>query len=98
MKQYYLHHGEFANMYSLVYAETAEEAAALESMGFERCTRAEALVLAKNERERRLYDGQFANYADSEIMPPAWYINKLTDDQLYDDYECSNHIWIKRGN
>lgn len=96
MKHYYVRYGKFGNCYDLTYAETAKDAAALESMNFERCTRTKALALARNERDRQVYDQMFSGYADTDVMPPAWYIVGITDTKLYAAYECKGHIWVAK--
>lgn len=97
MKHYYVRYDNlFENIYALTYAETAEDAAALESKNFVRCTRTKALAFARNERDRRKYDPQIGGFADADVMPPAWYIVGITETKLYDAYECKGHIWVAK--
>lgn len=93
MKHYYVRYGEFRNIYALTYAETAKDAAELESRNFERITRKEALRLAARERDLRAYNPMFSGIADVAVMPPAWYIAGMSETQLSDEYDCKNHIW-----
>lgn len=93
MKHYYVRYGIFRNIYALTYAETAKDAAALESRNFERITRKEALRLAARERDLRAYNPMFSGNADVAVMPPARYIAGMSDTQLSDEYDCKNHIW-----
>ena len=96
-RKYYVRWGRFANCYDLCYAETAKDQALLEGMNFERITRERALILARQERDRRGTSfGSFGGYADTDVMPAAWYIEGMTETQLEDDYKLRNHIWEKK--
>lgn len=69
MKKYFVQYGDFANQYSLRYAESQKEEAKLVEQGYERVNRADALKLAKAERERKNTNQGFAGYADQYIYP-----------------------------
>lgn len=71
-KQYFVHYPRgFANEYSLYYAETPADLAALPK-GAERITRREAFALCTRERRARNENPSFAGYADAYIYPAAW--------------------------
>ncbi|MBR1708800.1 MAG: hypothetical protein IJ719_08235 [Clostridia bacterium] len=66
MKKYYISRSDFANTYSLVWAdETTKQPAE----GWERITRKEAITYCIRERDRRKYDQMFSGYADAYIWP-----------------------------
>lgn len=69
MKKYYVLYGDFANSYSLRYAENDEQEKTLEQKGYEKVTRAEAISLARKEAERRNDNPNFSGYADQYIYP-----------------------------
>lgn len=69
MKKYYVCHGDFGNVYSLYWAETAEQIKMAKEYGYTRITRREAEKLCAEENDRRNYDSNFSGYADNLIYP-----------------------------
>lgn len=70
MKHYYIKQGEFYNTFTLRHVEAGsdQEKTAI-TMGYERITRKEAIARARNEREARSIDPNFAYYGDDKIFP-----------------------------
>lgn len=70
-KQYFVsYYRDFANTYTLLYAECPEDFAALPENA-ERITRREAEQLCRRENERRKYDQSSSGYASTIIVPAA---------------------------
>jgi hypothetical protein len=65
-----MYHG-FANYYELAWTDkdNADDCAAARKAGFEPITRKNATTLARQERERAVYDAAFSGYADDHIWP-----------------------------
>lgn len=70
MKKYYICHGDFSNVYRLMYVETKEDMEALPKNA-ERITRKDAIAWALDERDRRRCG--VGGFADSYIAPAADY-------------------------
>lgn len=68
MRKYFKISGNFSNAYALLWADDANVVSA-EYPDAERITRAEALRLAREERERRRYDAAFSHFADAWVYP-----------------------------
>ena len=79
-KQYYVnYYRDFANTYSLCWAETEEQIKiAEENENNERITRKKAEQLCAAENERRKYNPNSSGYASNLILPVDYY---------YDDWE-----------
>ena len=92
MKKYYVqYYRDFANTYTLAYAETPEQLAIAEKEGWQQITREKALSLARAESVRQEQDQAFSGYASSTIIP----IDSPGDAFLYNDrrYELVGRIW-----
>lgn len=68
-KQYFVWLGDFGNVYSLYWAETAEQIKLAKENGYTRITRRQAEKLCVEENDRRNYDSNFSGYADNLIYP-----------------------------
>ena len=94
MKKYYVVRGDFANVYTLFWADGPEMAAKLPNNA-EQITRKEAEDLCKAEKERSKYNPAFSGYASSTIYPANYPGNDL---DLYNDrrYELRGYIWEQK--
>jgi hypothetical protein len=97
-RSYYVHHtSDFTNAYHLYYADTAADLAALPE-GAKRITRKKALLLAREESDRRKYNSAFSSFADIAIYPAADCVDG-TGGYIYVDwyndrrYSLSGRIW-----
>lgn len=69
MRKYWVQYWRnFGNTYNLFYTENPEEESMLPGNA-ERITRKKALQLAREESDRRKFDGAFAYYAPETIAP-----------------------------
>lgn len=69
MRKYWVQYWRnFGNTYNLFYTENPEEESMLPKNA-ERITRKKALQLAREESDRRKFDGAFAYYASATIAP-----------------------------
>ena len=91
-KKYFIRYGNFANMYDLAWAKDAAEMSALESIGFERCSRKWAEQQARNEIDREHYDAAFSGYADRAINPAKYYTKEKSE-----DWCCDRDTWLWRN-
>ena len=71
-RKYYVRKGDFANVYSLGYADTDAEIAMAESGDWEQITRKEAERLCRAERTRQKEEPAFSGYADDVILPISY--------------------------
>ena len=94
-RTYYVLRGQFANIYTLAYAETDTERRALELHHFERISRKECEQLARREKYRRRVDEMFAHYADCSIRPANVILNH--DGYVGSGYVLRGVIWEKEG-
>lgn len=92
MRKYFISKTEFANVYSLYYADTPEQKAMLPANA-ERITRDQAITKCREELYRRKYDSEFSRYADCEIFP-AGYEGDIRNDSRY---VLVRHIWELKG-
>ena len=94
MKKYYIVRGNFANVYTLFWADSPEMKTKLPENA-EQIGRKEAENLCRTEKERSKYDTAFSGYASRTIYP-ANYAGSDTD--LYNDprYELRNYIWERK--
>ena len=99
-KKYFIRYGNFANMYDLAWAKDDAEMSALESIGFERCSRKWAEQKAREEIDRQHYDPYFSGYADRAVMPALYYTNEKCEywdvnrrDWLWRYYNLKGVIW-----
>src|SRR5699024_5336693 len=81
MKKYYIVRGNFANVYTLFWADGPEMEAKLPENA-EQINRKEAENLCRDEKWRRKYDFAFSGYASSTIFPAGY---AGSDFGLYDD-------------
>lgn len=80
MKKYYVSYPrDFANEYSLVWAD--DEHPIPDDCGWKHITRKEAVRLAAAEADRRKTDGSFSGYADEYIFP--WFIDGTYEEIYY---------------
>lgn len=75
MRKYCVKYGDFANDYSLAYAENEKEFEDLLNNRFEKITRKEAINLAIDERERRKLNETFSGSASNYIYPAGFYLD-----------------------
>ena len=94
MKKYYIVRGNFANVYTLFWADGPEMKAKLPENA-EQISRKEAENLCRAEKERRKYDFASSGYASSTIFPADYAGN---DVDLYNDrrYELRGYIWDRK--
>ena len=94
MKKYYIVRGNFANVYTLFWADGPEMEAKLPESA-EQISRKEAENLCRAEKERGKYDSAFSGYASSTIFPADYAGNDL---DLYNDrrYELRGYIWDRK--
>lgn len=81
MKKFYVHYGDFANTYRLVWAETPEQVEEAKKRGYERITRKEAESLCAEENRRRKENPSFSGYASNVIYPVEDVDNWWDDDE-----------------
>lgn len=96
MKKYYVHYWKsFGNTYNLYYVDESMDMEIPHN--WERITRAEAIHLARMEREARRINPNFAYYADDSILPAdydrEWNGNDIANDPRYYLDGC---IWERR--
>lgn len=89
-KRYFVKRGNFGNIYSLFWTDSPEMETKLPD-GAERITRAEAIKLCRDERQRRKHDRAFAYYADAQVYPAGY----PDDSDISADrrYTLSGYIW-----
>ena len=68
MKKYYVVYGNFANVYSLFWADNEKMRKQLPE-GAEQISRKEAIKMCKEERQRRKEDTNSSGYASAYICP-----------------------------
>ena len=90
-KKYFIRYGNFANIYDLAWAKDDAEMSALESIGFERCSRKWAEQKAREEIDRQHYDVAFSGYADRAIKPALYYTNEKRE-----YWDINRHDWLWR--
>ena len=84
MKKYYVHYGNFANTYTLYWAETQEQIEEAEKRGYEQITRKEAEQLCAAENRRRIEEPSLSGYASNIIRPVDYYSHfEYSDDWTY---------------
>ncbi len=70
MKNYYVkYYKNFANTYTLAWAETQAQIEQANNEGYEQITRKEAERLCVKEKEQRKDNPSFSGYADTVILP-----------------------------
>lgn len=88
MRKYWVQYWKsFANTYNLFYTENPEEESMLPGNA-ERITRKKALQLAREESDRRKFDGAFAYYAPETIAPLS-----VEDIVNNSHYQLIGRIW-----
>jgi len=68
-KMYWVRYHEFANNYELAWTDNEVDRITAREQGFDHITRKNATTLARQERERAVYDAAFSGYADDHIWP-----------------------------
>lgn len=90
MRKYWVQYWRnFGNTYNLFYTENPEEESMLPGNA-ERITRKKALQLAREESDRRKFDGAFAYYASATIAPLS-----VEDIVNNSHYQLIGRIWEK---
>lgn len=90
MRKYWVQYWRnFGNTYNLFYTENPEEESMLPKNA-ERITRKKALQLAREESDRRKFDGAFAYYAPETIAPLS-----VKDIVNNSHYQLIGRIWEK---
>lgn len=85
MKKYYVRYPRnFANEYSLVWADSEHPMPDPEDNGWERITRKQAIYLAASEADRRKTDVNSSGYADDYIFP--WWIEGTYEEIYHPKY------------
>lgn len=95
MKKYYVDYwSDFCNTYNLYYVDESMDMEIPHN--WEHITRAEAIHLARMERESRRRNPNFAHYADDSILPADW--ARDSDDDIRNDprYYLDGCIWERR--
>lgn len=92
MKKFYVHYGDFANTYRLVWAETPEQVEEAENNGYERITRKEAENLCAEENRRRKENPSFSGYASNVIYPVEYVDNWENNEKMYKDRYIIDYI------
>jgi hypothetical protein len=70
MKKYYVnYYRDFANTYTLAWAETPEQVKTAKEAGYQQITRKKAEALCAKEKEERKQNPSFSGYADTVILP-----------------------------
>lgn len=88
MRKYWVQYWRnFGNTYNLFYTENPEEESMLPGNA-ERITRKKALQLAREESDRRKFDGAFAYYAPETIAPLS-----IEDIVNNSHYQLIGRIW-----
>ena len=88
MRKYWVQYWRnFGNTYNLFYTENPEEESMLPGNA-ERITRKKALQLAREESDRRKFDGAFAYYAPETIAPLS-----VEDIANNSHYQLIGRIW-----
>lgn len=88
MRKYWVQYWRnFGNTYNLFYTENPEEESMLPGNA-ERITRKKALQLAREESDRRKYNGAFAYYAPETIAPLS-----VEDIVNNSHYQLIGRIW-----
>lgn len=88
MRKYWVQYWRnFGNTYNLFYTEKPEEESMLPGNA-ERITRKKALQLAREESDRRKFDGAFAYYAPETIAPLS-----VEDIVNNSHYQLIGRIW-----
>lgn len=88
MRKYWVQYWRnFGNTYNLFYTENSEEESMLPENA-ERITRKKALQLAREESDRRKFDGAFAYYAPETIAPLS-----VEDIVNNSHYQLIGRIW-----
>lgn len=88
MRKYWVQYWRnFGNTYNLFYTENPEEESMLPKNA-ERITRKKALQLAREESDRRKFDGAFAYYAPETIAPLS-----VEDIVNNSHYQLIGRIW-----
>lgn len=88
MRKYWVQYWRnFGNTYNLFYTENPEEESMLPGNA-ERITRKKALQLAREESDRRKFDGAFAYYAPETIAPLS-----VEDIVNNSHYQLIGRIW-----
>lgn len=85
MKKYYVRYPRnFANEYSLVWADSEHPMPDPEDNGWERITRRQAIRLAAAEADRRKTEWNFSWHSDQYIFP--WWIECLWEEIYHPKY------------
>lgn len=87
MKRYFIKHGDFANVYDLVYTTSPEDSAKAMAEGYEQITRREAEAKCRAERQRRKDDPSFAYYAPACVCPYGY----------GHEEDFDNYPWLREG-
>jgi hypothetical protein len=87
-RRYYVkYERDFANVYSLRWANSEDDCLRLEATGWERITQRQAHALCRQERERQRYYSIFFCFADDLIFPAS-----MSDDDVRNWYNLP-HVY-----
>ena len=82
-RTYWVKRGNFANEYTVCYADTPEQKLFAEVDNFEQINREEAFILVRRERRRRRENPSFSGYASAVILPVDYTGDWQNDGRAY---------------